>query len=64
MQYGRECWCGKSKVFEDYIRHGEGTCHMACSGDETVSCGELLFCALHLLNAQDLGVLLTQTSDP
>ena len=40
VQYGNECWCGSSEVFADYDKHGEGTCHMPCSGDESVACGE------------------------
>lgn len=43
QQYGSECWCGTSSKFSDYERHGEGVCHMACSGDPTVACGEFYF---------------------
>lgn len=39
MQYGTECWCGTSDNATDYERHGEGSCYMGCSGDESVACG-------------------------
>ncbi|CAM9604115.1 unnamed protein product, partial [Ectocarpus sp. 12 AP-2014] len=38
-QFSSECWCGTSDDEDDYERHGEGVCHMACSGDSTVACG-------------------------
>ncbi|CAB1100464.1 unnamed protein product [Ectocarpus sp. CCAP 1310/34] len=38
-QFSSECWCGTSDDEADYERHGEGVCHMACSGDGTVACG-------------------------
>ena len=25
---------------EDYSKHGEGVCHMRCSGDNDIACGE------------------------
>ncbi|CAM9455943.1 unnamed protein product, partial [Laminaria digitata] len=40
-QYSKECWCGTSDVFSDYERHGEGVCHMACSGDPDTACGKI-----------------------
>lgn len=44
-QYGNECWCGTSDVFADYEKHGLGTCHMRCAGNELEACGELM-CSL------------------
>ncbi|CAN0268009.1 unnamed protein product, partial [Laminaria digitata] len=38
-QYGNECWCGNSDRMSDYTTHGEGVCHMRCSGDEAIACG-------------------------
>ncbi|CAM9324794.1 unnamed protein product [Ectocarpus fasciculatus] len=38
-QFSNECWCGTSDNEADYERHGEGVCHMGCSGDGTVACG-------------------------
>lgn len=40
LQFSNECWCGTSDNEADYERHGEGVCHMGCSGDGTVACGE------------------------
>lgn len=42
IQFGRECWCGKSDMFEDYDRHGEGICDYKCAGDRLELCGELV----------------------
>eukprot|EP00904_Undaria_pinnatifida_P006959 jgi/Undpi1/3393/HiC_scaffold_15.g06766.m1 len=38
-QFGNECWCGTSADMEDYSKHGEGVCHMRCSGDNEIACG-------------------------
>lgn len=42
-QFGKECWCGHSDVFEYYEKHGPGTCHMRCAGDRSEPCGEFFF---------------------
>ncbi|CAN0407515.1 unnamed protein product, partial [Hapterophycus canaliculatus] len=39
-QYSSECWCGTSNSISDYDRHGEGVCHLACTGEPDVACGE------------------------
>lgn len=41
-QYGNECFCGTSSDESDYTVYGTGICHMRCSGDDSVSCGESL----------------------
>ncbi|CAM9947792.1 unnamed protein product [Scytosiphon promiscuus] len=38
-QYSSECWCGSSDSISDYDRHGEGVCHLECSGQEDLACG-------------------------
>eukprot|EP00904_Undaria_pinnatifida_P006971 jgi/Undpi1/3403/HiC_scaffold_15.g06776.m1 len=38
-QFGNECWCGTSAGMEEYSKHGEGVCHMRCSGDNEIACG-------------------------
>ncbi|CAM9855150.1 unnamed protein product, partial [Scytosiphon promiscuus] len=34
-QWGQECWCAA----EVDLRHGDGTCDMACTGDAGTTCG-------------------------
>ncbi|CAM9474079.1 unnamed protein product, partial [Ectocarpus fasciculatus] len=34
-QWGHECWCAA----EVHLRHGDGTCDMACTGDAGTTCG-------------------------
>ncbi|CAM9210695.1 unnamed protein product [Laminaria digitata] len=37
LQYGKECWCGKSN--DDYDENGTGRCDYECPGNPAESCG-------------------------
>ncbi|CAM9717047.1 unnamed protein product, partial [Ectocarpus sp. 4 AP-2014] len=45
-QWGQECWCQDETID---LRHGEGTCDYACTGDDSVLCGGILSFSLYEL---------------